>query len=132
MDRYEAGSRTARLINQVLFNPRVSRQNMRDEHSRKCWLVAKNPHDLGSHLDMLHNTPLCMGIAHEAANRYWVFGGLKGSVAGFGLCPSCGNKVCDGPESCFDCPGDCGQCDACEDGFCKPPEDCLSCAPDCP
>lgn len=42
--------------------------------------AMKNPNGLGSHLDMLHNTPLCMGIAHEADNRYWVFGGLKGSL----------------------------------------------------
>ncbi len=39
-----------------------------------------NPNMLGSHLDMLHNTPLCMGIAHEAANRYWVYNGLKGAI----------------------------------------------------
>jgi len=39
-----------------------------------------NPNGLGSHLDMLHNTPLCMGIAHEDANRYWVFNGLAGSI----------------------------------------------------
>lgn len=39
-----------------------------------------NPNGLGSHLDMLHNTPLCMGIAHEAENRYWAFNGLIGSI----------------------------------------------------
>jgi hypothetical protein len=39
-----------------------------------------NPNGLGSHLDMLHNTPLCMGIAHEVDNRYWVFNGLAGSI----------------------------------------------------
>jgi hypothetical protein len=39
-----------------------------------------NPHGLGSHLDMLHNTPLCMGIAHEAENKYWVFNGLAGAI----------------------------------------------------
>lgn len=39
-----------------------------------------NPHGLGSHLDMLHNTPLCMGIAHESDNAYWTFGGLKNSI----------------------------------------------------
>jgi len=39
-----------------------------------------NPNGLGSHLDMLHNTPLCMGIAHEADNRYWTFNGLAGSI----------------------------------------------------
>lgn len=30
---------------------------------------------LGSHLDMLHQSPLCMGIAHAQANEYWVFDG---------------------------------------------------------
>ena len=39
-----------------------------------------NPNGLGSHLDMLHNTPLCMGIVHEDANKYWVFNGLAGSI----------------------------------------------------
>lgn len=35
---------------------------------------------LGSHLDMLHQSPLCMGIAHDAANAYWVFDGKNGHV----------------------------------------------------
>jgi DNA-binding beta-propeller fold protein YncE len=39
-----------------------------------------DPNGLGSHLDMLHNTPLCMGIAHEVDNKYWVFNGLAGSI----------------------------------------------------
>jgi hypothetical protein len=34
----------------------------------------------GSHLDMLHQSPLCMGIAHEADNQYWTFDGLDGAV----------------------------------------------------
>lgn len=34
----------------------------------------------GSHLDMLHATPWCMGIAHEAENIYWVFNGNIGSL----------------------------------------------------
>ena len=42
--------------------------------------AMQDPKGLGSHLDMLHMTPECMGIAHEKANRYWVFGGLIGSV----------------------------------------------------
>ena len=42
--------------------------------------AAQNPHGLGSHLDMLHNTPLCMGIAHETGNRYWTVGGLHKSI----------------------------------------------------
>jgi hypothetical protein len=42
--------------------------------------ARKNPHGLGSHLDMLHNTPLCMGIAHETANVYWTFGGKDNAI----------------------------------------------------
>lgn len=42
--------------------------------------AAQNPHGLGSHLDMLHNTPLCMGIVHEDANRYWTIGGAHLSI----------------------------------------------------
>jgi hypothetical protein len=33
--------------------------------------------DLGSHLDMLHESPLCMGIAWDTANVYWAFDGLN-------------------------------------------------------
>lgn len=34
----------------------------------------------GSHLDMLHYSPFCMGIVNETANRYWVFDGKHGAV----------------------------------------------------
>jgi hypothetical protein len=34
----------------------------------------------GTHLDMLHETPLCMGIAHESGNAYWTFNGDAGSL----------------------------------------------------
>ncbi len=34
----------------------------------------------GSHLDMLHASPFCMGIAHETANAFWVFNGDVGSL----------------------------------------------------
>ena len=34
----------------------------------------------GSHMDMLHATPWCMGIAHERDNVYWVFNGHVGSI----------------------------------------------------
>ncbi len=34
----------------------------------------------GSHLDMLHQSPLCMGIAHDVDNVYWVFDGLNGNI----------------------------------------------------
>lgn len=36
----------------------------------------------GSHLDMLHGTPYCMGIAHDTAaeNGYWMFNGMLGVI----------------------------------------------------
>ncbi|MBX7079523.1 MAG: hypothetical protein K1X88_10080 [Nannocystaceae bacterium] len=34
----------------------------------------------GSHLDMLHQSPLCMGIAHESDNVYWAFDGGNGHI----------------------------------------------------
>lgn len=36
--------------------------------------------DLGSHLDMLHESQDCMGIAWQRDNRYWVFDGLEGAI----------------------------------------------------
>lgn len=36
--------------------------------------------DLGSHLDMLHESPLCMGIAWDTENVYWVFDGSAGNI----------------------------------------------------
>lgn len=36
--------------------------------------------DLGSHLDMLHQSPLCMGIAWETENVYWVFDGADNRI----------------------------------------------------
>ena len=36
--------------------------------------------DLGSHLDMLHQSPNCMGIAWDRDNEYWVFDGLNGHL----------------------------------------------------
>lgn len=38
------------------------------------------PGGLGSHLDMLHSTSFCKGIAHVEANVFWVFDGLKKSL----------------------------------------------------
>lgn len=35
---------------------------------------------LGSHLDMLHQSPFAMGIAHDNANAYWVFDGYSGNI----------------------------------------------------
>jgi len=37
--------------------------------------------DLGSHLDMQHQSPLCMGMAWDRDNVYWVFEGLTSSIA---------------------------------------------------
>jgi len=34
----------------------------------------------GSHLDMLHQSPLCMGIVHETGNAYWAFDGNAGNL----------------------------------------------------
>lgn len=39
----------------------------------------RNPR-LGSHIDMLHQSPNCMGIAHESGNAYWVFDGHNGHL----------------------------------------------------
>jgi len=39
-----------------------------------------DPMGLGSHLDMLHHSPDCMGIAHEDENVYWVFDGYHGQL----------------------------------------------------
>lgn len=43
-------------------------------------LGASTPGGLGSHVDMLHNTPLCRGIAHETANVFWVFNAFDRSL----------------------------------------------------
>ncbi|MEO8083491.1 MAG: hypothetical protein ABI780_06695 [Ardenticatenales bacterium] len=40
---------------------------------------GRNP-KLGSHIDMLHQSPNCMGIVHETGNAYWVFDGLHGHL----------------------------------------------------
>jgi DNA-binding beta-propeller fold protein YncE len=42
--------------------------------------VEPEPGQNGTHLDMLHETPFCMGIAHEANNVYWAFNGDAGSL----------------------------------------------------
>ena len=39
-----------------------------------------DPEGLGSHLDMLHESPLCMGIAHVQDNIFWVFDGMDGAL----------------------------------------------------
>lgn len=42
--------------------------------------AVADPEGLGSHLDMLHESPLCMGIGWESANVYWVFDGSRGAL----------------------------------------------------
>ena len=42
--------------------------------------AMKNPFKLGSHLDMLHDSPNCMGLAHETANVYWAFSGQTNAI----------------------------------------------------
>ena len=34
----------------------------------------------GTHLDMLHETPFCMGVAHEQDNVYWTLNGQIGAL----------------------------------------------------
>jgi len=41
------------------------------------WL---NGYPLGSHLDMLHQSPMAMGIAHDTLESYWVFDGYNSNI----------------------------------------------------
>lgn len=34
----------------------------------------------GSHLDMVHSTPYCMGIVYDTGNVYWTFNGESGTI----------------------------------------------------
>ncbi len=43
----------------------------------------------------------------------------------------CGNKTCDGGETCKSCVTDCGACASCGDGKCNGGESCTSCKQDC-
>ncbi len=46
--------------------------------------------------------------------------------------PICGDGSCQDPESCGDCPQDCGPCaPSCGDAKCEDPETCASCPADC-
>ncbi|GIL65430.1 hypothetical protein Vafri_19182 [Volvox africanus] len=45
--------------------------------------------------------------------------------------PACGDKMCNGNETCASCPGDCGACSVCGDGVCSGGETCRSCFKDC-
>ena len=42
--------------------------------------VFGRPVDLGSHIDMLHESPQCMGITWDRDNVYWVFDGFNGHI----------------------------------------------------
>ncbi len=42
---------------------------------------VEDPMGLGSHLDMSHESPFCVGIAHEVDNAYWVFDGEHGALS---------------------------------------------------
>ncbi|MEN0063767.1 MAG: hypothetical protein AAGA48_16570 [Myxococcota bacterium] len=42
--------------------------------------IFGQPVNLGSHLDMLHESPQCMGIEWDEANVYWVFDGLNANI----------------------------------------------------
>lgn len=45
-------------------------------------IYAENagPGTNGSHLDMLHESPYCQGIAHERGNAFWVFDGNENDI----------------------------------------------------
>ena len=42
--------------------------------------VVPLPSQNGTHVDMLHETPYCMGLAHESANIFWAFNGDAGAL----------------------------------------------------
>jgi hypothetical protein len=42
--------------------------------------AEENPYGLGSHLDMLHESPNCVGIAWDRDNVYWVFDGFHDAL----------------------------------------------------
>jgi DNA-binding beta-propeller fold protein YncE len=55
--------------------------------------------DLGSHLDMLHESPQCMGIAWQEDNIYWVFDGANGDIVRYDFAQDHGlgfDDHCDG------------------------------------
>ncbi len=43
-------------------------------------VYQNHPTLLGSHMDMLHESPLTMGMAHEVDNVFWVFDGFYGNI----------------------------------------------------
>lgn len=50
--------------------------------STEQWFGVRppDPNMNGTHFDMLHGTPWCMGIAHERDNVYWLFNGNVGAI----------------------------------------------------
>ena len=48
--------------------------------ARDVFAVSPSPGGNGSHLDMLHGTPYCMGMAHLDGNRYFAFNGQAGAI----------------------------------------------------
>jgi DNA-binding beta-propeller fold protein YncE len=42
--------------------------------------AEQDPFGLGSHIDMLHDSPLCMGVGWEHDNVYWTVNGESGSI----------------------------------------------------
>jgi hypothetical protein len=42
--------------------------------------VKPLPDQNGTHLDMLHETPFCMGIAHDGEHAYFAFNGQAGAI----------------------------------------------------
>lgn len=42
--------------------------------------AVRTANGLGSHFDMLHNTPFCRGIAHVKGTEYWVFNAHDSSL----------------------------------------------------
>jgi len=46
----------------------------------KIFGVKPLPSQNGTHIDMLHETPYCMGLAHESANIFWAFNGDAGAL----------------------------------------------------
>jgi hypothetical protein len=42
--------------------------------------AVPRPDQNGTHIDMLHESPFCMGIAYEQDNAYWVFNGKLGAL----------------------------------------------------
>jgi hypothetical protein len=42
--------------------------------------ATPEPGQNGTHIDMLHESPFCMGVAFDHDNAYWVFNGQSGSL----------------------------------------------------